>query len=156
MITKWSLKRVDRSDLKICHCRAPGEGCCVTMTPVREKISADMTYAARLPTQQVQREAETLAGANKKTLRRTKGAFSALPRKFHPQEVKLCLWSTWLHHGPLGRTRSMLLSRMDSMHTIVTAGMTWGTEQEKLHLVPMSWNAQVINWPTCHLSPSCV
>lgn len=43
-----------------------------------------------------------------------------------------------LHPGSLGRMRSILLSTVGSIHTILAAIMTSVTKQDKRHLVPLS------------------
>lgn len=109
-----------------------------------------MTYTAGLLTQQVQGDTQTQAGANKKP-GEEQGSIVCIPQKMPPIGSKpLCVG----RHSPLGRTKSMLLSGMGSVHTIVAAVMTSVTKQDKLHLVPVPWKAHGIKWPPCHLSRS--
>lgn len=100
---------------------------------VTTRTSADMTYTAGLLTQQVQGDTQTQAGANKKP-GEEQGSILCTPQKMPPVGSKpLCVG----RHSPLGRTKSMLLSGMGSVHTIVAAVMTSVTKQDKLHLVPV-------------------
>lgn len=78
-----------------------------------------------------------------KNLEKNKGSILCTPQEMSPiRKWSFVCEARELHHGPLGRTRSVLLSAVASMHTIVAAVMTSVTEQDKLWLLypemPMS------------------